>query len=581
MGERDRTSVRAQEPSWTTRAVAVVATALGVLLGVQVTPAGAALVASYGLQRTFDADSPDDPALTPVGDVPHVFRTETVLGQARTVLAFACQTGLRVETPQVPADEYSIAVLMRFSNLTGYNRIIDFNDGVGDDGLYVLGGALNFYPVTTAEGTQFAEDVYAQVVLTRTAAGQVTGYVNGTEAITFEDTNGLALIEDGALRFFRDNDGGGGPTTEASAGAVAAIELFDHVLSPAEVAALPDTPPTAPPATLESDRCDTEPPAPDEDTPRIEGDDVQRIAINVCTFLFDQPDAAAAVVLARDDVFADALAGSPLAGDDSCVLYTAGGPDQPLDPETRAEIDRVLPDGGPIRILGGPNAVSTTAEAELVSAGYAIQRFEGPTRIETAVEVARAVRTANPGGTDALLASGDTFPDAVTGGAYGAETGTPILLTGGASLHPATAAAMDELGVTRTIVLGGPAAVSDAAADAAPGCTRVAGGNRMATAAAVATELWGSVLDTVDQVVVTNIERADGWALTLASAPVSARRDAPQLGTGATTYPTETAGFLRGLTPPAGTAFIIGNADFISDDVAGQIAADVGADDGE
>ena len=178
---------------------------------------------------------------------------------------------------------------------------------------------------------------------------------------------------------------------------------------------------------------------PVQETPRLEGDgsgDVRRVAIQVCQLLFPAPDAARTVVLARHDVFADALAGAPLAGDDSCVLYTTGGPDQPLDAITRAEIDRALPAGGPVRILGGTQAVSAQVEAELTGAGYAVERFQGATRFETAVAIARVVRAENPGGSDALLAWGLNFPDAVTGGAYGARTGTPILLTDTAQLHP-------------------------------------------------------------------------------------------------------------------------------------------------
>ena len=301
------------------------------------------------------------------------------------------------------------------------------------------------------------------------------------------------------------------------------------------------------------------------------------MAIQVCQLLFPAPDAARTVVLARHDVFADALAGAPLAGDDSCVLYTTGGPDQPLDAITRAEIDRALPAGGPVRILGGTQAVSAQVEAELTGAGYAVERFQGTTRFETAVAIARVVRAENPGGSDALLAWGLNFPDAVTGGAYGARTGTPILLTDTAELHPATAAALGELGVQRTFVLGGDAVISPAAAAQAPNPTRVAGVNRMATAVAVATLLWGEEIPDVSTVVLCNIERGDGWALTLAAAPLSALEGAPQLGVGTDTYPAETNGYLQGLEPPAATAYIMGNVEFISDAVVAEVAQDLGA----
>lgn len=315
----------------------------------------------------------------------------------------------------------------------------------------------------------------------------------------------------------------------------------------------------------------------DSETPRVPGEDTRRIAINLCQFLFTEPDQARTVVLARNDVFADALAGSPLAADDSCVLYTTGGETAPLDPATRTEIDRVLPDGGRVRIMGGTLAVSAAVQDELTAADYVVERFAGPTRFETAEAIARRVVEERPGTTEAMLAYGFNFPDAVTGGAYGAEAAVPILLTDTASLHPAAGRVLTDLNITTTSVLGGTTVISDAAANAAPGPRRIAGDNRMATAVAVATTLWPEAFDgAIDDVVITNIERADGWALTLAAAPLSARNDAPQMGVGAASYPNETQAYLQGLEPRATTAFIIGGTEFVSDDIATAVSEDVG-----
>lgn len=552
-----------------------------VSLGVVLAPAAsAAVVADYRFQGTLASSTPGAGPLTELGEVPTAFNTERVNGASRRVLQFACNAGVQAPIGNLPNDSYSIAVLFRFADTAGYNRIVDFKNGVGDNGLYVLGGALNFYPLITGPTVQFEEGRYSQVVLTRTAAGSVTGYVDGVEAFTFDDAGGLAVIDDAdVLRFFRDNDGGGGPTTEASSGGVARIRLFDTPLSAAEVAGLDDTPAPASEDSAEGVGCDTTPPVPEPDTPRIEGDgssDVRRVAIQVCEFLFERPDEARSVVLARNDVFADALAGSPLAGNDSCVLYTTGGADASLDPATAAEIDRVLPPGGPVRILGGPSAVSPSVEQQLRGAGYAVERLSGPSRFETAVAVARVVRRERPGGTDAMLAFGRNFPDAVTGGAYGALTGTPILLTESNELPATTADAFAELGVRRTFVLGGTGVISDAVAAQAPAPQRISGPNRMATAARVAAELWPAVSPVVTTVILCNIERDDGWALTLAAAPLSARDGAPQLGVGTDTYPAETQAFIRGQDPRLGTAYVMGNEEFISDAVAAAVSADVG-----
>lgn len=45
---------------------------------------------------------------------------------------------------------YHIDLLFQLTDVTGYRKLIDFNDKVNDSGLYILNGNLNFYPTTTA-----------------------------------------------------------------------------------------------------------------------------------------------------------------------------------------------------------------------------------------------------------------------------------------------------------------------------------------------------------------------------------------------------------------------------------------------
>lgn len=165
---------------------------------------------------------------------------------------------------------------------------------------------------------------------------------------------------------------------------------------------------------------------------------------------------------------------APLAGADTCILFTRGGPDAALDADARAEIDRILVEGGVVHILGGTNAVSQQAEDELRNARYSIDRIAGETRIETAIELARRVLMINPTST-ALLAFAYNWPDAVTGGAFGAASLTPIMLTETAQLTATTDRALDDLGITTTSLVGGAGVVSDAAMAAAPGGVRIAG----------------------------------------------------------------------------------------------------------
>lgn len=238
------------------------------------------------------------------------------------------------------------------------------------------------------------------------------------------------------------------------------------------------------------------------------------------------------VVIARNDVFADALAGAPLAGSDGPILLTSR---DRLDAPVRDELRRVLSSGGRVWLLGGEAALSSRVVSEVRAAGYSPLRLHGPTRVDTAVAVARQV---GPGPTgEVLIASAANWPDAISGGVYAAEVDAPLLLTWPDSAAPARSPgvlqAVGDLGATEAVILGGDAAVSGAVfgqLDQMVRTRRVAGATRFATATEVARTLWGRSSYAADQrFLVVNGDRADGWALGLVSAPLAARTDAPLL----------------------------------------------------
>lgn len=304
-----------------------------------------------------------------------------------------------------------------------------------------------------------------------------------------------------------------------------------------------------------------------------EGGVPRTVALELCRYLVPEAGSAERVVLARDDDFADALAGSALPGV-SCILFTPGGPEATLDPSVRAEIDRVLVPTGGIYVLGGPRAVSTAVTDELGAAGYDVARLYGPTRYETAevvaLQTAAEVALYRP---EVIVASGENWPDAVTAGAYASAEAVPVLLTQRDSLHPAARRVLDELAPERTWVVGGTAVVGHAAADATPGPYRVAGPNRMATAVAVAEQMWGDPPHREhESFVVANLERADAWSLALGAARLSARLGAPQLGVWSSEYATETRRYLEARQfreLPAVT--LLGDLGFVDDGVARRI----------
>ncbi|NUR29957.1 MAG: hypothetical protein HOV83_29590 [Catenulispora sp.] len=142
---------------------------------------------------------------------------------------------------------------------------------------------------------------------------------------------------------------------------------------------------------------------------------------------------ADAVVLARGDNFPDALAGVPLAKRDRGPLLLTESAS--LNEATKWEIQRILPKGKTVYILGGNVAVSPKVESQLRQLGYTVQRFGGADRYGTALDIANRGMGAPH---QVIVATGLDFPDALAAGPLAAGEGNAILLSNGKTLDPAT-----------------------------------------------------------------------------------------------------------------------------------------------
>ncbi len=290
-------------------------------------------------------------------------------------------------------------------------------------------------------------------------------------------------------------------------------------------------------------------------TDRIgDAEDPVAAALDVSQATFED-DSATIVLLGRDDVFADSLAGAALAGTRGPLLYVPGGPDGTLPDDVLAEIDRVLLPGGcetaEVAILGGPSAVSEAIEDAVEAAGHCVTRYQGESRVETAISIAEALP-----GTEApvFLARADEWADAATGGALAAVLGSPVLVTGSDALHPAVDAHLAAHPPSGIVLLGGTAALSEAVATAAAehaSTQRVAGPARDATAVAIADELWG----TPDSgAVLIGGFASDGWVYALACAGPAGRAGTPELYVQADTVPAVVRNYLDRARPQQVTA---------------------------
>lgn len=198
-------------------------------------------------------------------------------------------------------------------------------------------------------------------------------------------------------------------------------------------------------------------------------------------------DGATAAVVAFAGDFPDALAATPLASSvDGPVLLNHR--DQ-LHPDVATELDRLGVETA--YVMGGTAVQTSEVERALQDRGMQTVRVSGADRFATASDAARtAAVTWQEAGQDvasnAVLALGTDFPDALSGGALAAARRAPLLLTARDQLPDATASALRDLGASSVTVIGGAAAVSDAVIqqlrDAGFTTDRLAGATRFETA---------------------------------------------------------------------------------------------------
>ncbi|GGK70049.1 cell wall-binding repeat-containing protein [Ornithinimicrobium pekingense] len=151
-------------------------------------------------------------------------------------------------------------------------------------------------------------------------------------------------------------------------------------------------------------------------------------------------------------------------------------------------------------VLGTPSTATLTITDDDVAPPPAeVERWSGIDRYGTAAAVAEQWGTGVP---LVYVASGRTYPDALSAGALAGMLDAPMLLVRPDGIPNVTADALDRLAPQRIVVLGGPNAVSTAVEDAlaahatagtADEVTRLAGIDRYGTAAAVAGEFGTDV----------------------------------------------------------------------------------------
>lgn len=311
-------------------------------------------------------------------------------------------------------------------------------------------------------------------------------------------------------------------------------------------------------------------------TERLETSDSMTAAVALSRARFAD-DGAIHAVLARRDVFPDALAGAALTADGP-MLFTESNR---LASTTREELQRVLPDGATVYLLGGTAALDKGVEEAVGSLGFRVQRLWGQSRIETALAIADEVRRLRPREQRVALARafgppGDetaAWADSVSGGAWAAADGVPVLLTHTDVLDQRVADWLEADQPTLTVLLGGTAALSTTVEDAVPQSQRVSGPGRAETAAAVATRLWGVDPSGERSLLVLNGRHPNSWAFGLAAAGVAADLRTPIVYTDGDRVPDVTLEYVGACDEPLVDLLLLGDELLITTAVADRLDA--------
>jgi putative cell wall-binding protein len=241
-------------------------------------------------------------------------------------------------------------------------------------------------------------------------------------------------------------------------------------------------------------------------TMRIAGTDRYGTAAALYNETFLDPTHPHAVVIASGTDFPDALSADLLASElNTGILLT--------DPSTlsaSAALELTNDDIDKVYLVGGIAAISSNVESQIgalhelgsqANPLISVVRYDGTDRygtnhaIDDAVSSILGTATTQTFDT-ALIATGESFADALAAGPIVYASGMPLVLTDPATLVPSALQSLKDLGVKQVIIIGGTSAISAAVETSLISAGfaveyRIAGEDRTETASFIAQ--WAAV----------------------------------------------------------------------------------------
>ncbi|MGA8943230.1 MAG: cell wall-binding repeat-containing protein [Thermoactinomyces sp.] len=302
-----------------------------------------------------------------------------------------------------------------------------------------------------------------------------------------------------------------------------------------------------------------------ENVKRLDGANRFAVSANVSKEMESLGASSNTVLIARGDLYTDALSGGPLAGKSSSpILLTTTSS---LPTEIKEEITRRKPTKA--IILGGTGSVSTTVENQLKNLGVTtVERIAGPNRFAVSAAIAEKVTAGNTSDT-AVIASGLTFPDALSVSGVAGKNRMPVLLVYNDRI-PAEIQSFinNHPEITKYVIVGGTGTVSDTVkntlAQSGKSVTRLGGANRYEVGINIANYFNLDPATTI-------FARSDNFADALSGGPLSTAVGGPILLTPSSRLDGAVEAYLQAHQTELDKAYILGGTSSVSPQVEYKI----------
>ncbi|GAA1804985.1 MAG: cell wall-binding repeat-containing protein [Actinobacteria bacterium] len=296
---------------------------------------------------------------------------------------------------------------------------------------------------------------------------------------------------------------------------------------------------------------------------RISGADRYEASANISKASF-APGVDVAYV-ASGLVFTDALSGAPVAGmKGGPVLLTKTDtlPQPIIDELTRLQPKQIV-------VFGGTNSVMGSVMNELrkLTTGE-VTRVAGQTRYSTSAKISSLNYAAGPETT--YVASGEVFPDALSGAPVAGKTPGPLLLIESDGVPGIVKKELERLQSKRIVVLGGentitPETYAFLTRYTTGAVARWAGDDRFSTSATISSNSFAPGVGTV------YVASGRVFADALSAAPVGGRDGNPVLLVDTNSIPSSVDAELKRLKP--NKIVIVGGPASVSSTVEAQLAS--------